>query len=100
MAPISGSCAPRTCGPRSSAARDVGCQLPSFGGTFGRPRMPSRAFLASNVFIFSFERNRSNSQRIVELLVTGDLRGVVAERVVRGGVGHFRTAHGTGLAAK
>jgi len=62
--------------------------------------MPSRAFLDSNVFIFSFERNRSNSQRIVELLVTGDLRGVVTDRVVREVMRYFRKYHGKDLAAK
>jgi len=62
--------------------------------------MPSRAFLDSNVFIFSFERTGSNWQRIVELLVTGGLRGVVTDRVVREVMRYFRKYHGKDLAAK
>ncbi len=45
--------------------------------------MPTRALLDSNVFLLGFERPRSNSHRILTRLSTGDLRGVVTDRIVR-----------------
>jgi predicted nucleic acid-binding protein len=45
--------------------------------------MPSKAFLDSNVLIFGHERPRSNSRRILDLLVNGEVQGVVTDRVVR-----------------
>ena len=62
--------------------------------------MPGRAFLDSNVFIFSFERPRSNSHRIIELLTEGKIRGVVTDRVVREVMRYFRKYYGKDLAAK
>lgn len=62
--------------------------------------MPDRAFLDSNVFIFSFERPKSNSHRIVTLLVAGDLRGVVTDRVVREVMRYLRRHYDKDLAAK
>jgi len=62
--------------------------------------MPGRAFLDSNVFIFGFERPRSNSHRILELLKEGELRGVVTDRVVREVMRYFRKYYGKDLAAK
>src|SRR4030067_193094 len=44
--------------------------------------MPTKAFLDSNVFIFGFERSRSNSRRILDLLVGGDLHGGVTDPLV------------------
>lgn len=62
--------------------------------------MPSRVFLDSNVFIFGFESPRSNSRRILELLVAGALHGVVTDRVVREVMGYMRRYHGKDLAGK
>ena len=62
--------------------------------------MPSRAFLDSNVFIFAFERPRSNSRRVVDLLAAGELHGVVTDRVVREVMGYFRRRHGKDRAAQ
>lgn len=62
--------------------------------------MPSKAFLDSNVFIFGFERPRSNSRRILDLLVGGGLHGVVTDRVVREVMGYMRKFYGKDLAGK
>lgn len=62
--------------------------------------MPGRAFLDSNVFIFGFERPRSNSHRILEFLTEGGLRGVVTDRVLREVMGYFRKYYDKDLAAK
>jgi len=62
--------------------------------------MPGRAFLDPNVFIFGFERPRSNSHRILELLAEGGLRGVVTDRVVREVMRYFRKYYDKDLAAK
>lgn len=62
--------------------------------------MPGRAFLDSNVFIFGFERPRSNSRWILELLTEGGLRGVVTDRVVREVMGYVRKYYDKDLAAK
>ena len=56
--------------------------------------MPTRAFIDSNVFIFGYERPRSNSRRILDLLAEGRLQGVVTDRVVREVMGYFRRHHG------
>jgi len=61
--------------------------------------MPTRAFLDSNVFIFGFERRRSNSHRILEMLSTGDVRGVVTDRIVREVIRYFRKNYGKDLAS-
>ena len=62
--------------------------------------MPNRAFLDSNVFIFGFERRNSNSHRILEMLSTGDVRGVVTDRIVREVMQYFRKHYGKDLAAQ
>ncbi len=62
--------------------------------------MPNKAFLDSNVFIFGFERRNSNSHRILELLSTGDLRGVVTDRIVREVMKYFRRHYGKDLASQ
>src|SRR3989442_15879809 len=76
------------------------CLPPSFANKSGRPRMPTRAFLDSNVFIFGFERRNSNSHRILELLSTGDFRGVVTDRIVREVMQYFRKHYGKDLASQ
>ncbi len=62
--------------------------------------MPSRAFLDSNVFIFGYERPRSNSRRILDLLAEGRVQGVVTDRAVREVMGYFRRHHGKDRAAR
>ena len=62
--------------------------------------MRTRAVLDSNVFLFGFERPRSNSHRILEKLAAGDLRGVVTDRIVREVIGYLRKYYGKDLAAR
>lgn len=62
--------------------------------------MPTRVFIDSNVFIFAFERPRSNSRRIIDLLVGGTLHGVVTDRVVREVIGYMRRYYGKDSAGK
>ena len=62
--------------------------------------MPTKAVLDSNVFLFGFERPRSNSHRILEKLAAGDLRGVVTDRIVREVIGYLRKYYGKDLAAR
>jgi predicted nucleic acid-binding protein len=62
--------------------------------------MPGRAFFDSNVFIFGFERPQSNSRRILDRLVGGELHGVVTDRVVREVMGYMRRHYGKDLAGK
>ncbi len=45
--------------------------------------MPTRVLLDSNVFLFGFEGPRSNSHRILTMLLNGELRGVVTDRILR-----------------
>lgn len=54
----------------------------------------------SNVFIFAFERPKSNSHRIVAQLVSGGLRGVVTDRIVREVMQYFRRYYDKDLAAR
>jgi len=62
--------------------------------------MPRRAFLDSNVFLFGFERPRSNSHEVLEMLAAGDVQGVVTDRVVREVMGYLRRHYGKDAAAK
>ncbi len=62
--------------------------------------MPTKAFVDSNVFIFGFERRGSNSHGILEMLSTGDLRGVVTDRIVREVMQYFRRYYSKDLAAE
>ncbi|MCI4371738.1 MAG: type II toxin-antitoxin system VapC family toxin [Thermoplasmata archaeon] len=62
--------------------------------------MPTKAVLDSNVFLFGFERPRSNSHRILEMLSTGAVRGVVTDRIVREVMGYLRKHYGKDLAAR
>ena len=62
--------------------------------------MRTRLFIDSNVFIFGFERPESNSHRILEMAVAGELQGVVTDRVVREVMRYFRSHYGKDLAAR
>ncbi len=62
--------------------------------------MPTRALLDSNVFLFGFERTSSNSHRILELLSSGEVRGVVTDRILREVLGYIRRQYGKDVAGK
>jgi len=62
--------------------------------------MPTKAVLDSNVFLFGFERPRSNSHRILEKLAAGEVRGVVTDRIVREVIGYLRKYYGKDLAVQ
>lgn len=62
--------------------------------------MPTRVLLDSNVFLFGFELRNSNSHRILERLSTGELRGVVTDRIVREVLGYLRKKYGKDVAGK
>ncbi len=62
--------------------------------------MATRAFLDSNVFLFGFELPTSNSHRILELLSTGDVRGVVTDWILREALGYIRRRYGKDVAGK
>lgn len=62
--------------------------------------MRSKAFFDSNVFIFAHEKPRSNSRRILDLLVDGEVHGVVTDRIVREVMGYMRKYYGKDLAGR
>lgn len=62
--------------------------------------MSSRAFLDSNVFIFGYERPKSNSRRVLDLLAAGEVRGVVTDRVVHEVMQYLRRHHGKDRASR
>lgn len=62
--------------------------------------MATRALLDSNVFLFGFELRSSNSHRILELLATGEVRGVVTDRIVREVLRYLRRHYGRDVAGK
>ncbi len=62
--------------------------------------MPIEAVLDSNVFLFGFERPRSNSHRILEKLAVGEFRGVVTDRIVREVIRYLRRNYGKDLSAQ
>ncbi len=62
--------------------------------------MRTRALLDSNVFIFGFERRRSNSHRILEKLASDQMRGIVTDRIVREVIRYLRRYCGKDLAAE
>src|SRR2546428_6499217 len=81
MVRTSGSCELRTSGAKSTPGPEGGSRPRHCERGSGRPRMRTRAFLDSNVFIFGFERPKSNCHRILELLVAGGNQGGGAGRV-------------------
>ncbi len=62
--------------------------------------MPIRALLDSNIFLFGFELQSSNSHRILERLSTGAVRGVVTDRIMRETLGYLRRHYGKDVAGK
>ena len=55
--------------------------------------MNPRFFLDTNVFIYAFEYNSSNSAMIIELLNDGEIDGVVSIQVIKEVVKYFETFH-------
>ncbi len=62
--------------------------------------MATRALLDSNVFLFGFELPSSNAHRILELLSTGEVRGVVTDRILREVLGYIRRHYGKDVAGR
>ena len=62
--------------------------------------MPTRVLLDSNVFLFGFELRDSNSHRILELLTSGEIRGVVTDRIVREVLAYIRKHYGKDVAGR
>ena len=62
--------------------------------------MPTRVLLDSNVFLFGFELRTSNSHRILPMLSTGEIRGVVTDRIVREVLGYLRRHYGRDVSGK
>ena len=60
--------------------------------------MKPRVFLDTNVFIFAFEFEKSNSRKIIELLNTGRVDAVISERVVKEVIRYFKKHHNRALA--
>ncbi len=60
--------------------------------------MKYRVFLDTNVFIYSFEFQDSNSGKIIELLNDEQIEAVISERVVKEVYRYFRKYHGKDLA--
>jgi len=62
--------------------------------------MTPRALLDSNVFLFAFERPRSNSEKIVSRAVDGAFKGTVTDRIVREVIRYFRRHYDKDLSSK
>jgi len=62
--------------------------------------MPTRVLLDSNGFLFGFEFRTCNSHRILEMLSTGEIRGVVTDRIVREVLGYLRRHYGKDVSGK
>ncbi len=60
--------------------------------------MKYRVFLDTNVFIYSFEFQDSNSGKIIELLNDEKIEAIISERVVKEVYRYFRKYHGKHLA--
>ncbi|TRZ89870.1 MAG: putative toxin-antitoxin system toxin component, PIN family [Methanosarcinales archaeon] len=60
--------------------------------------MKYRVFLDTNVFIYSYEFQDSNSGKIIELLNDEHIEAVISERVVKEVYRYFRKYHGKDLA--
>ena len=60
--------------------------------------MKPRVFIDTNVFIFAFEFEKSNSRKIIDLLNTGMLEAVISERVVKEVITYFKKKYNRTLA--
>lgn len=57
-----------------------------------------RVFLDTNVFIYSFEFQNSNSSKIIDLLNKGEIEAVISENVLQEVVKYFEKYHNIKLA--
>ena len=60
--------------------------------------MKPRVFIDTNVFIFAFEFEKSNSRKIIDLLNTGMVEAVISERVVKEVITYFKKKYNRTLA--
>ena len=60
--------------------------------------MAKRAVLDTNVFVYGFEFQSSNSAKIISLINNGELEAVITQQVLDEVVRYFRNFHGKGLA--
>lgn len=60
--------------------------------------MKPRVFIDTNVFIFAFEFEKSNSRKIIGLLNAGKLEAVISERVVKEVIRYFKKHYNRTLA--
>ena len=60
--------------------------------------MKPRIFIDTNVFIFAFEFEKSNSRKIIDLLNAGMLEAVISERVVKEVIRYFKKHYNRTLA--
>ncbi len=60
--------------------------------------MAKRAVLDTNVFVYGFEFQSSNSARIIGLINKGELEAVITQQVLDEVVRYFRNFHGKRLA--
>jgi predicted nucleic acid-binding protein len=59
--------------------------------------MKPRVFLDTNVFVYAFEFEDSNSRLIIEMLNDGEIEAVVSGRVLREVMRYFKRFHGRAL---
>ena len=59
--------------------------------------MKPKAFLDSNIFVYAFEFEDSNSSIIIDLLNNGEIEAFVSGRVLHEVSGYFRRFHGRKL---
>ncbi|MBU4190545.1 MAG: PIN domain-containing protein [Candidatus Thermoplasmatota archaeon] len=60
--------------------------------------MKHRVFLDTNVFIYAFEFSESNSRKIIGLLNTGSIEGIISERVLEEITHYFKKFYNKKLA--
>lgn len=61
--------------------------------------MKRRVFLDTNVFIYAFEFSESNSNKIIDLINTGQIEAIISERVLKEVQSYFKKFYDKDLAA-
>jgi predicted nucleic acid-binding protein len=61
--------------------------------------MKPKVFLDSNIFVYAFEFEDSNSSSIIDLLDDGEIEAFVSGRVLKEVTGYFRRFHGSKLSS-
>lgn len=61
--------------------------------------MKRRVFLDTNVFIYAFEFPESNSNKIIDLINTGQIEAIISERVLKEVQSYFKKFYDKDLAA-